>query len=115
MIGTLRTAARRFPHRRRAKPARLALRVLVAVAAAARAGAAVERPLASAPFRVVSRFPAGGPVDTLARLLATGPQDKYKQAAVVDHLVSGGAFGKAIGQQTATRAQVIKSRRIRSE
>ena len=44
-----------------------------------------EKQLASAPFRIVAPFPPGGPVDTLARLLAAGLQDKYKVAAVVDN------------------------------
>jgi tripartite-type tricarboxylate transporter receptor subunit TctC len=44
-----------------------------------------EKPLASAPFRIVAPFPPGGPVDTLARILAAGLQQKYKQAAIVDN------------------------------
>jgi tripartite-type tricarboxylate transporter receptor subunit TctC len=42
-------------------------------------------------YRIVSPFPAGGPVDGLARIIATGLSDKYKQAAIVENLV--GAAG----------------------
>ena len=49
------------------------------------AQSSAEKELASAPFRIVSPFPPGGPVDTLARVLASGLQEKYKQAAVVDN------------------------------
>ena len=52
---------------------------------AAHAQSDAEKQLASAPFRIVAPFPPGGPVDTLARLLAVGLQDKYKVAAVVDN------------------------------
>ncbi|CAN5920979.1 tripartite tricarboxylate transporter substrate binding protein [soil metagenome] len=52
---------------------------------AASAQSAAEKQLASAPFRVVAPFPPGGPVDTLARILAVGLQEKYKQPAIVDN------------------------------
>jgi tripartite-type tricarboxylate transporter receptor subunit TctC len=41
--------------------------------------------LASRPFTLVAPFPAGGPVDQLARLLAEGLSQQYKQPAVVDN------------------------------
>ena len=68
---------------------------------AAHAQSAAEKQLASAPFRIVSPFPAGGPVDTLARILAIGLQDKYKQSAIVDN--KAGANGN-IGIEQVKRA-----------
>ena len=44
-----------------------------------------QRSLAAAPFTLVAPFPAGGPVDTLARMLANGLSERYKQAAIVDN------------------------------
>ena len=44
-----------------------------------------DKPLGSEPFAIVAPFPPGGPVDTLARILSTGLQAKYKQTAVVDN------------------------------
>ncbi len=52
-------------------------------------------------YRIVSPFPAGGPVDGLARILATGLSEKYKQAAIVENLV--GAAGN-IGMDKVKRA-----------
>ncbi|MEN9587788.1 MAG: hypothetical protein RIT15_1363 [Pseudomonadota bacterium] len=52
-------------------------------------------------YRIVSPFPAGGPVDGLARILATGLADKYKQTAIVENLV--GAAGN-IGMEKVKRA-----------
>ena len=52
-------------------------------------------------YRIVSPFPAGGPVDGLARILATGLADKYKQPAIVENLV--GAAGN-IGMEKVKRA-----------
>ena len=77
---------------------------LVAVAfvlPAAHAQSAAEKQLARAPFRIVSPFPASGPVDTLARILSIGLQAKYKQSAIVDNRV--GANGN-IGIDQVKRA-----------
>jgi tripartite-type tricarboxylate transporter receptor subunit TctC len=52
-------------------------------------------------YRIVSPFPAGGPVDGLARIIATGLSDKYKQSAIVENLV--GAAGN-IGMDKVKRA-----------
>jgi tripartite-type tricarboxylate transporter receptor subunit TctC len=52
-------------------------------------------------YRIVSPFPAGGPVDGLARIIATGLADKYKQPAIVENLV--GAAGN-IGMEKVKRA-----------
>ncbi len=52
-------------------------------------------------YRIVSPFPAGGPVDGLARILATGLSEKYKQTAIVENLV--GAAGN-IGMDKVKRA-----------
>lgn len=52
-------------------------------------------------YRIVSPFPPGGPVDGLARILATGLSEKYGQAAIVENLV--GAAGN-IGMDKVRRA-----------
>ncbi len=83
------------------------LAALIAVASLAQwttaraQGSEAERALASAPFAVVAPFPPGGPIDTLARMLATGLTERYKQAAVVDNRT--GANGN-IGIDLAKRA-----------
>ncbi|MDB5749648.1 MAG: hypothetical protein JWP65_69 [Ramlibacter sp.] len=41
--------------------------------------------LASKPFTIVAPFPAGGPVDTLARMMADGLAAQYKQTAIVEN------------------------------
>ena len=60
-----------------------------------------QRSLAAAPFTLVAPFPAGGPVDTLARLLANGLSERYKQSAIVDNRT--GANGN-IGIEAVKRA-----------
>ncbi len=57
--------------------------------------------LAAKPFTIVAPFPAGGPVDTLARMLADGLAREYRQAAIVDN--KPGANGN-IGIDQARRA-----------
>ena len=52
-------------------------------------------------YRIVAPFPPGGPVDALARILATGLTEKYKQPAVVENLP--GAAGN-IGIDKVKRA-----------
>ncbi|MEG2047529.1 MAG: tripartite tricarboxylate transporter substrate binding protein [Comamonas sp.] len=56
---------------------------VIPAAFAADAGPAQQ--LASAQFSIIAPFPAGGPVDILARILATGLTEEYKQAAIVDN------------------------------
>jgi tripartite-type tricarboxylate transporter receptor subunit TctC len=46
--------------------------------------------LAGKPFTIVAPFPPGGPVDILARILATGLSQEYKQPAVVDNKPGAG-------------------------
>lgn len=50
-----------------------------------------QKQLSSDRFTIVSPFPPGGPVDTLARVLSDGLAKRYGQAAVVENLV--GAAG----------------------
>ncbi|NML44710.1 tripartite tricarboxylate transporter substrate binding protein [Ramlibacter sp. G-1-2-2] len=57
--------------------------------------------LGSKPFSIVAPFPPGGPIDTLARVLADGLAKQYKQAAVVDN--KPGANGN-IGIEQVKRA-----------
>lgn len=47
--------------------------------------AGAHEQLARAQFSIIAPFPAGGAVDILARILATGLTEEYKQAAVVDN------------------------------
>jgi tripartite-type tricarboxylate transporter receptor subunit TctC len=68
----------------------------------AHAQTAVEKQLASDRFTIVSPFPPGGPVDTLARVLSEGLAKRYGQAAVVENMP--GAAGN-IGIDKVKRAK----------
>lgn len=70
--------------------------------AGANAQAPVEAALAAEPFRIISPFPPGGPVDSLSRILAAGLTERYKQTAVVENLA--GAAGN-IGIDKVKRAK----------
>lgn len=72
-----------------------------APAASAQPGAAGDA-WAKGPFTLVSPFPAGGPVDTLARILADGLAKRHGQPAIVDNAV--GAAGN-IGIEKVKRAK----------
>ncbi|MES2399245.1 MAG: tripartite tricarboxylate transporter substrate binding protein [Pseudomonadota bacterium] len=76
---------------------------LVSIAAlAALAGHARAQVLGSEGFRIVAPFPPGGPIDSLARILAAGLTERYKQSAVVENLA--GAAGN-IGIEKVRRAK----------
>jgi len=75
---------------------------LAAVALPASAQSDVHKQLAAERFTIVSPFPPGGPVDTLARMLSDGLARRYGQAAVVDNQV--GAAGN-IGMEKVKRAK----------
>ncbi len=77
--------------------ATLGLMAMFALASQAQA-----QTLGSDGFRIVAPFPPGGPVDALARLLAAGLAERYKQAAVVENLT--GAAGN-IGIDKVRRAR----------
>ena len=62
-----------------------------AVALPVHAQSDAQKQLSSERFTIVSPFPPGGPVDTLARMLSDGLAKRYGQAAVVENLV--GAAG----------------------
>lgn len=68
---------------------------------AVHAATAVEQ-LSATQFTIIAPFPAGGPVDILARILATGLTEHYKQAAIVDN--RPGASGN-IGIDMVKRAK----------
>ena len=70
--------------------------------APAHAQSDAHKQLSSERFTIVSPFPPGGPVDTLARVLADGLGKRYGQAAVVENLV--GAAGN-IGMDKVRRAK----------
>ncbi len=74
----------------------------LATAVTAHAQTAVEKQLASDRFTIVSPFPPGGPVDTLARVLSEGLAKRYGQAAVVENMP--GAAGN-IGIDKVKRAK----------
>lgn len=76
-----------------------ALAALAFVPAARAQDAAAQ--LASRPFTLVAPFPPGGPVDTLARMLADGLAAQYRQAAIVEN--KPGAAGN-IGIEQVKRA-----------
>ncbi|SFO70267.1 Tripartite-type tricarboxylate transporter, receptor component TctC [Variovorax sp. PDC80] len=75
---------------------------LAAIALPAAAQSDVHKQLAAERFTIVSPFPPGGPVDTLARMLSDGLATRYGQAAVVDNQV--GAAGN-IGMEKVKRAK----------
>ncbi|MDM0001322.1 tripartite tricarboxylate transporter substrate binding protein [Variovorax sp. J22P240] len=77
---------------------------LVAFAAvtAAHAQTDVHKQLSSERFTIISPFPPGGPVDTLARILSDGLAKRYSQAAVVENMA--GAAGN-IGIDKVKRAK----------
>jgi len=74
----------------------------LAVVAPAHAQSEVEKLLASDRFSVISPFPPGGPVDTLARVLSEGLTKRYGQVAVVANMP--GAAGN-IGIDKVKRAK----------
>ncbi len=63
---------------------------------------AVEKQLATERFTLVAPFPPGGPVDSLARILADGLGKKYRQTATVENVP--GAAGN-IGIEKVKRAK----------
>lgn len=68
----------------------------------AQAQTEAQKQLASDRFTIISPFPPGGPVDTLARILSQGLAKRYGQAAVVDNVA--GAAGN-IGMDKVKRAK----------
>ncbi len=68
----------------------------------AQAQTAAEKQLAQDRFTLVAPFPPGGPIDTLARLLADGLSKRYGQPALVDN--APGAAGN-IGMEKVKRAK----------
>ncbi|MEJ8849547.1 tripartite tricarboxylate transporter substrate binding protein [Variovorax rhizosphaerae] len=84
---------------------RIATAALIAFAAVGTAHAQAsdaQKQLASDRFTIVSPFPPGGPVDTLARILSDGLAKRYGQAAIVDNVA--GAAGN-IGIEKVKRAK----------
>ncbi len=81
----------------------LALTSLLALlGTTAHAQTAAEKQLASDKFTLVAPFPAGGPIDVLARILADGLGKRYNQVAVVDN--APGAAGN-IGMERVKRGK----------
>jgi tripartite-type tricarboxylate transporter receptor subunit TctC len=80
----------------------IALTALLSLAGTAHAQTAAEKQLASDKFTLVAPFPAGGPIDVLARILADGLGKRYNQVAVVDN--APGAAGN-IGMERVKRGK----------
>jgi tripartite-type tricarboxylate transporter receptor subunit TctC len=78
------------------------LALLVLPASPLLAQTAAEKALAADKFTLVAPFPPGGPIDTLARVLADGLNKRYGQAAVVDN--APGAAGN-IGMDKVKRGK----------
>ncbi|MBO9649144.1 MAG: tripartite tricarboxylate transporter substrate binding protein [Variovorax sp.] len=89
---------------RRTSMFRLLGTTLLALGALTSAHAQTEaqKQLGSDRFTIVSPFPPGGPVDTLARILSDGLAKRYNQVAVVDN--AAGAAGN-IGMDRVKRAK----------
>jgi len=80
----------------------LALAATVTLTAPSLAQTVAEKALAADKFTLVAPFPPGGPIDTLARVLADGLAKRYNQIAVVDN--APGAAGN-IGMDKVKRAK----------
>lgn len=76
--------------------------LLTLVGTTAHAQTAAEKALASDKFNIVAPFPPGGPIDTLARLIADGLGKRYNQTALVDN--APGAAGN-IGMDKVKKAK----------
>lgn len=85
-----------------AKTLAASLFAVAAIVPAQAQNADVHKQLSSGTFNIISPFPAGGPVDTLARLLAEGLTKRYGQPAVVEN--AAGAAGN-IGMDKVKRAK----------
>lgn len=80
----------------------LTLAASLALSAPAFAQTAAEKALAADKFTLVAPFPPGGPIDTLARILADGLGKRYGQVALVDN--APGAAGN-IGMDKVKKAK----------
>lgn len=80
----------------------LACAALLAGIAPLHAQTAIDKALSSDKFTLVAPFPPGGPIDTLARVLAEGLAKRYNQTGVVDN--APGAAGN-IGMDKVKRAK----------
>ena len=80
----------------------IALTSLLVLGSTAHAQTATEKALAAEKFTLVAPFPPGGPIDTLARVLADGLAKRYNQLAVVDN--APGAAGN-IGMDKVKRGK----------
>jgi tripartite-type tricarboxylate transporter receptor subunit TctC len=80
----------------------LTLAATLALSAPAFAQTAAEKVLAADKFTLVAPFPPGGPIDTLARILADGLGKRYGQVALVDN--APGAAGN-IGMDKVKKAK----------
>lgn len=80
----------------------LTLAATLALSAPAFAQSAAEKALAADKFTLVAPFPPGGPIDTLARILAEGLGKRYGQVALVDN--APGAAGN-IGMDKVKKAK----------
>lgn len=80
----------------------LAFTALLALGSTAQAQTADHKALGQERFTLVAPFPPGGPIDTLARILADGLGKRYGQVAVVENLPGAAGF---IGKNKVKRAK----------
>lgn len=71
--------------RRTAYSIGLAVLLALGSAQAPAQGTSAEKALSAQAFNIVAPFPPGGPIDSLARTLAAGLAERYRQSAVVDN------------------------------
>ena len=82
----------------------IAMRILLAaiVIAGLSAADAVAQPYPNRPIKLIVPFPAGGPPDTLARLVGNDISSRLGQTVVIDNRPGGGA---TIGTRVAANAE----------
>ncbi|MFL6971631.1 MAG: Bug family tripartite tricarboxylate transporter substrate binding protein, partial [Xanthobacteraceae bacterium] len=84
----------------RAKPIRLTLVALGLGLAAA--GSAAAQPYPNRPIKLIVPFPAGGPPDVIARIVADSMSTRLGQSVVVDNRPGAGA---TIGTRSVANAE----------
>ena len=76
---------------------------------AASIATAVAETYPSRPITIVVPFPAGGPTDTLARILADHMRASLGQSVIIENVSGGGAAALAWGGSHAQHPMAIQS------